>query len=67
MAVLAAAATRGCSCAEAAAAMCRTREVVEPRADRAGRFDDAYLRLVAELERREWLPAQLARHARAGV
>jgi sugar (pentulose or hexulose) kinase len=39
--------------------MVRIREVVEPRPDRIGRFDDAYARLVDELCRRDWLPARL--------
>jgi sugar (pentulose or hexulose) kinase len=64
MAVLAAAATTGRPCADVAGEMCRTREVIEPRPDRAGRFRDPYVRLVDELERRGWLDAQLARHAR---
>ncbi len=67
MALLASAATRGRACAQAADEMCRTREVIDPRADRAGRWNECYLRLVAELERRGWLPAQLAEHARASV
>ncbi|HVL30897.1 MAG TPA: FGGY family carbohydrate kinase [Solirubrobacteraceae bacterium] len=65
MAVLAAASTLGRAPADVAAAMCRTREVVEPRRDRAGRFDEPYLRLVDELERRGWLQGELAAHARA--
>jgi hypothetical protein len=48
-----------------AAEMCRTRAVVEPRPDREGRFREPYLRFVGELERRGWLPADTARHARA--
>jgi sugar (pentulose or hexulose) kinase len=62
MAVLAAAATSGRTCAETAAALCRTRAVIEPR--RSARFVEPYLRLVGELERRAWLPAPLAAHAR---
>ena len=65
MAVLAAAATTGRRCADVAAAMCHTREVIAPRPDRAGRFTEPYLRLVGELERRDWLPGDVARHARA--
>jgi sugar (pentulose or hexulose) kinase len=65
MAVLAAAATRGRSCADVAAEMCRTRAVIEPRPDREGRFHEPYLRFVGELERRGWLPAETARHARS--
>lgn len=63
MAVLAAAATRGLAVADTAAKMCRTREVIEPRAG-AERFREPYGRLVGELERRGWLPAALAEHAR---
>ncbi len=65
MAVLAAAATTGRRCADVAAGMCHTREVIAPRPDRAGRFTEPYLRLVGELERRDWLPGDVARHARA--
>jgi sugar (pentulose or hexulose) kinase len=65
MAVLAAAVTSGRTCTETAAAMCRTRAVVEPRLQRSARFTEPYLRLVGELERRDWLPATLADHARA--
>jgi sugar (pentulose or hexulose) kinase len=64
MAVLAAAATTGRTCAETAAQMCRTRAVIEPRAERAGSFREPYVRFVGELERRGWLPAETARHAR---
>jgi sugar (pentulose or hexulose) kinase len=64
MAVLAVAATTGRRCADVAAEMCHTREVIAPRADRAGRFTEPYLRLVGELERRDWLPGDVARHAR---
>jgi sugar (pentulose or hexulose) kinase len=53
MAVLAAAATSGRTCAETAAQICRTREV--------------YLRMVTELEQRGWLPAAVAVHARSRV
>jgi sugar (pentulose or hexulose) kinase len=65
MALLAAAATRGRPCAEVAGEMCRTREVIEPRPDRAGRFREPYLRFVGELERRGWLGGETAAHARA--
>jgi sugar (pentulose or hexulose) kinase len=64
MAVLAAAATRGRPCADVAREMSRTREVIAPRPDRAGRFTAPYLRLVGELEGRGWLGAGVARHAR---
>jgi sugar (pentulose or hexulose) kinase len=63
MAILAASAGGGL--AEAAARMVRTREVIEPRPDRAAPIVERYLRLVAELERRGWLGERLADHARA--
>ena len=63
MALLAASPSRGL--ADAASTMVRVREVIEPRADRAGRFREPYVRLVDELERRGWLPRRLAEHARA--
>lgn len=63
MAVLAAAAGR--DGADVADEMVRTRAVLEPRPDRAERFVEPYLRLVDELERRGWLRAPLARHARS--
>jgi sugar (pentulose or hexulose) kinase len=58
MAVLAAASGR--DPAEAAARMVRVRETVDPRPG-AG-HDDAYLRLVGELESRGWLPPETAAH-----
>ncbi|MCQ0013463.1 FGGY-family carbohydrate kinase [Actinomadura madurae] len=61
-AVLAAAPGRGV--AEAAGRMVAVRTVIDPRPDRAGVFDAPYLRLVGELERRGWLPAETAGHAR---
>jgi sugar (pentulose or hexulose) kinase len=61
MAILAASAGR--HVARAAAGMVRTREVVEPREQ--GSFAEQYLRFVGELERRGWLGAPLAAHARA--
>jgi sugar (pentulose or hexulose) kinase len=67
MAVLAAAATLGRPCADVAATMTRTREVIEPRPDRVGHFIEPYLRLVGELEGRGWLGPELAGHARAGA
>jgi hypothetical protein len=63
MAVLAAAAGDGAALAERAPAMARVREVIEPRARRG--FAEAYLRLVDELERRGWLGAGVAGHARS--
>ena len=62
MAVLAA--SSGRSLKRTAAEMVRVREVIEPRADRAERCLERYLRLVAELEKREWLGEELAAHAR---
>jgi sugar (pentulose or hexulose) kinase len=64
MAILAAASTSGRTCADVAAELCRTREVIEPRPDRADRFGEPYVRLVDELERRGWLDGRVARHAR---
>jgi hypothetical protein len=40
------------------------RTVIDPRPGKAGVFDAPYLRLVGELERRGWLPAETAEHAR---
>jgi hypothetical protein len=64
MAVLAA--SPGRDAAEVAAGMVRVRAVVEPRPD-GGRFAEPYLRFVDELERRGWLPAPTARHAKEQV
>jgi sugar (pentulose or hexulose) kinase len=58
MAVLAA--TPGRAPADVAAEMVRIRTVVEPRPAAAGRFDEPYRRLVGELARRGWLPADTA-------
>jgi sugar (pentulose or hexulose) kinase len=63
MAVLAASSERPLS--EAAARMVRVRETIDPRPDRIDRFREPYLRLVDELERRAWLHAGIAEHARA--
>ncbi len=70
MAILAASAVGdpaagGRDLAETAGRMVRTRAVIEPRRDRAKPFTERYLRLVEELERRGWLGAALAEHARA--
>jgi D-ribulokinase len=65
MAVLAASAVTGRPAAEVAGAMVHVREVLEPRPDRTGRFAAPYLRLVDELARRGWLPAEVAGHAKA--
>jgi sugar (pentulose or hexulose) kinase len=50
--------------AEVAAEMVAVRETIDP-GPHTDRFDDGYLRLVGELERRGWLPAPTAAHARA--
>ena len=63
MAVLAA--SPGRQAADVAAEMVRIRETVDPRPEMIGRFDDAYLRLVTELEKRGWLPGAVAGHAGA--
>jgi len=60
MAILAASAGRGLRVV--AAEMVRARETIEPQPAEA--FIARYLRLVAELERRGWLGARLADHAR---
>ena len=62
MAVLAASHARG-SVAAAAGRMVRAGEQIEPRADRAGRFEASYRRLVAALQERGWLDAEVAGHA----
>ncbi len=59
-----AASSQGDDLAAVAGRMVRTKEVIEPRHDRARAFTERYLRLVSELERRGWLGAQLADHAR---
>ncbi|MEU4546696.1 FGGY-family carbohydrate kinase [Nonomuraea dietziae] len=61
MAVLAA--SPGRRVADVAAEMVRVRATIDPRPGSADRFDDAYLRLVDELARRQWLPAEIAAHA----
>jgi sugar (pentulose or hexulose) kinase len=61
MAILAAAA--GQRVADVAGAMVRIREVIDPRPDRAGRFREAYLRLVDELARRGWVASTVTQHA----
>ncbi|MFF1765014.1 FGGY-family carbohydrate kinase [Streptomyces sp. NPDC058249] len=53
------------SLADAADRMVRIRGVLEPRPARTALFADPYARWVAELERRGWLPAPVAAHARA--
>jgi sugar (pentulose or hexulose) kinase len=63
MAVLAA--SSGGSTSESARRMVRIRETVEPRNASQDRFGAAYLQLVEELERRGWLAARVAEHARA--
>ena len=61
MAVLAASAGR--PVAEAAGAMVRVREVIDPRPGRTAVFHEPYLKLVDELTRRGWLPEAVAHHA----
>jgi sugar (pentulose or hexulose) kinase len=51
--------------ADAADRMVRVRTVLAPRPARTALFADPYARLVDELERRGWLPASVAGHARA--
>jgi sugar (pentulose or hexulose) kinase len=58
------AASQGSHTAEAARDMVRIRETLDPRRGSRDRFDDAYLRLVDELEKRGWLPPVAAGHAR---
>ncbi|HEY8482763.1 MAG TPA: FGGY family carbohydrate kinase [Spirillospora sp.] len=65
MAVLAACGTSpGRAPADVAESMVRVRTVVEPRPGMTARFGDAFRRLVDELERRGWLPSDVAAHAR---
>ncbi len=59
MAVLAASVGRRAD--DVAATMVRVREVIEPRP--GDRFTEPYLQLVDELNRRGWLPAEVAAHA----
>ncbi|GAA2459198.1 FGGY-family carbohydrate kinase [Actinomadura vinacea] len=69
MAILAAYGTAapdpGSSLADIAESMVRIRATVEPRPGRFDRFAVPYRRLLDELERRGWLPAEVAAHARA--
>jgi len=62
MAVLAA--SKGSSVRETAKRMVHIREVIEPRAGRAARLRELYLRLVEELARRGWLHPEMLRHAK---
>lgn len=61
MAVLAA--SPGRDTAEVAAEMVKVREIIEPRPQASGRFDDSYIRLITELEQRGWLDSTAAEHA----
>jgi sugar (pentulose or hexulose) kinase len=63
MAILAASVER--DLAAVAADTVRTRDVIQPRPERAAPLKERYLRLVEELERRGWVGAPLADHARA--
>ena len=47
-----------------AARMVRVRDTIDPRTSHAGRFDEAYIELVDELESRGWLQSAAATHAR---
>ncbi|TMR07467.1 carbohydrate kinase [Actinomadura soli] len=58
------AASPGRDVAEVAARMVAVRTVIDPRPEKTGLFDAPYLRLVGEVERRGWLPAETAAHAR---
>lgn len=65
MAILAAYGTTGAgSLADVAESMVRIRAVVEPRPGARDRFTESYHRLLDELERRGWLPADVACDAR---
>jgi hypothetical protein len=61
------AASRGEATGEVAADMVRVRETIAPRSSSLGLYDDAYLRLVNELEARGWLRPVAAAHARGRV
>jgi sugar (pentulose or hexulose) kinase len=61
MAVLAASPER--KTADVAGDMVKVRQVIEPRPELAGRFDDNYIRLITELEQRGWLDSTAAEHA----
>jgi sugar (pentulose or hexulose) kinase len=67
MALLAASTRQREGVAAAAASMVRTSETIGPRPGMAGRFFEPYMRLVGELERRGWLGAVLAGHARSRI
>lgn len=62
MAVLAASVGR--KVAEVAVEMVRIRQVIDPRPDHVGRFDEPYVRLVEAFEHRGWLQPGLAEHVR---
>jgi sugar (pentulose or hexulose) kinase len=57
------AASAGQRIAQVAAKMVSIREVIEPRPDRAGRFQEPYGKLLAELARRGWLSPALLQKA----
>lgn len=61
MAVLAASQDR--DTADVAGEMVKVREVIEPRAQATGKFDDSYIRLITELQQRGWLDSTAAEHA----
>ena len=61
------AASPGRRVAEVAREMSRTREVIDPRPHHHERFLAPYVRLIDELERRGWLPSNVAQHTRERV
>jgi sugar (pentulose or hexulose) kinase len=61
------AASMGRRLAEVTKEMSRTREVIYPRPDRAGRFQEPYIRLINELKHRGWVSSPVAEHARKRV
>jgi D-ribulokinase len=65
MAVLAASVGRKVS--DVATEMVRIREVIDPRPNLTGCFNEPYVRLIEEFEQRGWLQPGLAEHARRRV
>lgn len=58
------AASPGRQTTEVAAEMVQVDRIIEPRPTDLGKYDGPYLNLVTELEKRGWLPADVAAHAR---
>lgn len=58
------AASPGRQTAEVAAEMVQVDRTIGPRPAALGKYDGPYLDLVTELEKRGWLPAEVAAHAR---